>query len=80
MWIGLAFFVGGVVLTAGGLAASINGGFLIFWGAIVWGPIQMIRVGLRMKLANEALMDQTRFAISSGSKQRTTAVNDGGAK
>ncbi|WP_167738011.1 hypothetical protein [Cryobacterium sp. MDB2-10] len=54
----MAVFLVGVMLTSVGLAtASTSGGtYLIFGGAMVFGPIQIIRGALSVRRTNAALM------------------------
>jgi UPF0716 family protein affecting phage T7 exclusion len=62
IWTGLAFFIGGVVLTLAGYAAA-NAGlriFMVFTSAIILGPIQMIVGMSRLKAANLAVMEAIR--------------------
>ncbi|MFC5930634.1 hypothetical protein D6T64_16435 [Cryobacterium melibiosiphilum] len=61
IWIGLLVLALGVIVTTGlySLSAPI-GLFVVFWAAMLWGPILIIRAGRRMDKVNAALMDNLR--------------------
>jgi hypothetical protein len=55
IWWGVGVFVGGLVATTAGATASASGGvYLVFWGALIFGPIQAVRSAVRWSRANKA--------------------------
>lgn len=51
MVFGALWFVGGLILTLFSFAAQLGGKGILFWGAIVWGPIQFFRGANRVAAA-----------------------------
>ncbi|WP_168626137.1 MULTISPECIES: hypothetical protein [unclassified Cryobacterium] len=66
-WIGAALFVGGIVITLVG--ASTGGPFFVFWGAVLWGAIQMIRAGIGLGRTDTRVMDQVRTVSASNKEE-----------
>jgi hypothetical protein len=61
MLLGAALFVVGTLLTWQSFSTPTSGGGLsvIFWGAMVWGPIAMLRAGFVLRTADSTVMART---------------------
>lgn len=55
MLLGIALCLGGVIITVVG-ATSGTSYFLVFWGAIIFGPIMAVRAALAMGRIDEQLV------------------------
>lgn len=71
-WIGAVLFVGGIVVTLVG--ASTGGPFFVFWGAVLWGAIQMIRAGIGLARTDARVMDYVR-TVATGNKEKLDRVS-----
>ena len=61
IWIGLLVLgTGSIVTSALTVVAAPTGLFIVFWAAMLWGPIQIIRAGRRMDRINAALIENLR--------------------
>ncbi|TFD47746.1 hypothetical protein E3T55_14380 [Cryobacterium frigoriphilum] len=61
IWIGLLVLGTGAIVTSAltAIAAPI-GLFIVFWAAMLWGPIQIIHAARSMDTINTALLDNLR--------------------
>ncbi|MEB0001680.1 hypothetical protein QN357_01845 [Cryobacterium sp. RTC2.1] len=73
IWIGLGVFVAGIVLTSVGFAAAATSGgsYLALWGAIVFGPLQVVRGVISIRRSNAELL-----AILLANAQLVKIAND----
>lgn len=57
IWIGLSICALGVLFTSIAYSSTqAGGGYVIFWGAIIWGPIQAIRAIVRLRRIEDTMM------------------------
>ena len=61
IWIGWGIFAAGALITAIGFSSTTGGGgYIVFWGAIIFGPIQAIRAMIRLRNIETAAMAHIR--------------------
>lgn len=69
---GIAFIVGAVVLTFGGIVAGVEAQ-IVFWFGLLWGGVQSARALLRLRRVDAQLMDAV---IATGPLQRRRAYEE----